>query len=282
MATKAAHKRLAREYKHMQESPPPFIIAHPSEKNILIWHYLITGPPATPYEGGQYHGTLTFPSEYPYKPPAIRMITPSGRFQTNTRLCLSISDYHPKTWNPAWSVSTILTGLLSFMTSTELTTGALRSTDEEKRQLAEMSKEWNLRQNRRFVEEFPAETEENEKWVRERRKIRGSSTTTNTIGSSTNANGADRVDIEGAAINPHLFERGSGSNGQLGMFDKSVLASTRSTNRSTTGKSQESTNKAEDKDNTSNSWIGSHKFLCICVAILAWAFVSRVSGFASV
>lgn len=33
------------------------------------------------------------------------------------RLCLSISDFHPDTWNPAWSVSTILTGLLSFMVS---------------------------------------------------------------------------------------------------------------------------------------------------------------------
>lgn len=31
------------------------------------------------------------------------------------RLCLSISDFHPDTWNPAWSVGTILTGLLSFM-----------------------------------------------------------------------------------------------------------------------------------------------------------------------
>ena len=45
------------------------------------------------------------------------MMTPNGRFQTNTRLCLSISDFHPDTWNPAWSVATILTGLLSFMVS---------------------------------------------------------------------------------------------------------------------------------------------------------------------
>ena len=43
------------------------------------------------------------------------MITPNGRFATNKRLCLSISDFHPDTWNPAWSVATILTGLLSFM-----------------------------------------------------------------------------------------------------------------------------------------------------------------------
>lgn len=43
------------------------------------------------------------------------MTTPNGRFKVNTKLCLSNTDFHPDTWNPAWSVSTILTGLLSFM-----------------------------------------------------------------------------------------------------------------------------------------------------------------------
>ena len=76
---------------------------------------MIRGPENTPYYGGYYHGKLVFPSDYPYKPPRIYMITPNGRFKTNSRLCLSISDYHPDTWKPAWSVSTILTGLLSFM-----------------------------------------------------------------------------------------------------------------------------------------------------------------------
>jgi ubiquitin-protein ligase len=28
---------------------------------------------------------------------------------------LFVSDFHPASWNPAWSVATILTGLLSFM-----------------------------------------------------------------------------------------------------------------------------------------------------------------------
>lgn len=58
-----------------------------------------------------------FPPDYPFKPPRISMVTPNGRFATNKRLCLSISDFHPDTWNPAWSVATILTGLLSFMVS---------------------------------------------------------------------------------------------------------------------------------------------------------------------
>ena len=28
------------------------------------------------------------------------MITPNGRFAVNTRLCVSMSDFHPETWNP--------------------------------------------------------------------------------------------------------------------------------------------------------------------------------------
>ena len=75
-----------------------------------MFHYMVVV-----YAGGYYHGKLLFPRDYPFKPPRIIMITPNGRFKTNTRLCLSISDFHPDTWNPAWSVATILTGLLSFM-----------------------------------------------------------------------------------------------------------------------------------------------------------------------
>lgn len=107
------------------------------------WHYILTGPPGTPYENGQYWGTLIFPPEYPFAPPAIRMHTPSGRFQPSTRLCLSISDFHPKSFNPAWEVSTILIGLLSFMTSEEMTTGSVSASEGERRVLAARSRWWN-------------------------------------------------------------------------------------------------------------------------------------------
>ena len=107
------------------------------------WHYILTGPPETPYEGGQYWGTLIFPPDYPFAPPAIRMHTPSGRFQPSTRLCLSISDFHPKSFNPAWEVSTILIGLMSFMTSEEMTTGSVSATEQERKWTAARSRWWN-------------------------------------------------------------------------------------------------------------------------------------------
>jgi len=71
------------------------------------------------------------------------MHTPSGRFQPSTRLCLSISDFHPKSFNPAWEVSTILIGLLSFMTSEEMTTGSVGATEAERKWAAARSRWWN-------------------------------------------------------------------------------------------------------------------------------------------
>lgn len=82
------------------------------------------------------------------------MFTPNGRFKTNKRLCLSISDFHPDTWNPAWSISTILTGLLSFMLENTPTLGSIESTLREKQKYARDSLEFNLK-NEIFCELFP-------------------------------------------------------------------------------------------------------------------------------
>ncbi|CAH2353660.1 ubiquitin-conjugating enzyme E2 6 [[Candida] railenensis] len=155
MATRQSQKRLTKEYKALTSNPPPYISAKPNDENIFEWHFVITGPPQTPFEEGQYHGMLRFPHEYPFKPPSISMITPNGRFACNTRLCLSMSDYHPDTWNPAWSVATILTGLLSFMTGDESTTGSITTSETIKKKLAKESKKWNMNENQRFIRQFP-------------------------------------------------------------------------------------------------------------------------------
>ena len=62
------------------------------------WHYVLEGAPETVYEGGFYWGVLSFKANYPMSPPSVVMFTPSGRFETGKRLCLSISDYHPESW----------------------------------------------------------------------------------------------------------------------------------------------------------------------------------------
>jgi len=128
--------------------------AAPLEDNILEWRYVIRGPKDSPYAGGIYHGKLVFPPQYPYKPPAIMMITPNGRFKTDTRLCLSISDFHPESWNPLWNVGSILTGVLSFMLETAPTYGSMETSDYVKRDLARKSLAFNVRDTT-FAKLFP-------------------------------------------------------------------------------------------------------------------------------
>ena len=42
------------------------------------------------------------------------LLTPSGRFETGVKICLSITQHHPDHWQPAWGVRTALTALQSF------------------------------------------------------------------------------------------------------------------------------------------------------------------------
>jgi ubiquitin-conjugating enzyme E2 J2 len=64
------------------------------------------------------------------------------------------SDFHLETWSPAWTVSSILIGLLSFMVEDEITNGSMKSSDAEKVRFAEASLDFN-KKNNTFRELFP-------------------------------------------------------------------------------------------------------------------------------
>eukprot|EP01137_Pigoraptor_chileana_P025163 Opistho-2@94222 len=153
-APKESHQRLKRDYMKLMKNPIPYIQAAPLPSNMLEWHYVMTGPEKTPYHGGYYHGKLIFPSEYPFKAPKFYIITPNGRFETNRSICLSTSSLHPESWNPSNSVSSLLTGFLSFMLEDTDTLGSVKTTDAQKRELARKSLEFNLK-NATFCDLFP-------------------------------------------------------------------------------------------------------------------------------
>mmetsp|Transcript_66136 Transcript_66136/g.158204 ORF Transcript_66136/g.158204 Transcript_66136/m.158204 type:complete len:633 (+) Transcript_66136:140-2038(+) len=154
-ASTTALRRLHRDLEILQKSQNPQIAVRPSDC-MLIWHFVLHSLPSdTPYAGGCYHGKIIFPEEYPHKPPAITMVTPSGRLEVGMKLCLSMTDYHPESWNPAWSVETILVGLLSFFISDkERGTGSIQRTADVRRQLALASWEANAK-DAEFRELFP-------------------------------------------------------------------------------------------------------------------------------
>ena len=66
-------------------------------------------------QGGIYHGRIILPPEYPFKPPSFIMVSPSGRFETGVKICLSMSSHHPEHWQPSWSVRVALVALIAFL-----------------------------------------------------------------------------------------------------------------------------------------------------------------------
>ena len=129
-------------------------VAGPDGDNLYLWYYVIFGLKDCPYEEGYYLGTIKIPQEYPLKPPRIEMITPNGRFKSRARICMSMSDYHPETWNPVWNIQTVIMGLISFFICDELTSGCVVTTDDMKKQLASSSLEHNMKNEQKFEELF--------------------------------------------------------------------------------------------------------------------------------
>eukprot|EP00168_Porphyra_purpurea_P015011 TRINITY_DN446_c0_g1_i1.p1 TRINITY_DN446_c0_g1~~TRINITY_DN446_c0_g1_i1.p1 ORF type:complete len:271 (+),score=53.67 TRINITY_DN446_c0_g1_i1:101-913(+) len=66
-------------------------------------------------------------------------LTPNGRFEIGTRICLSVTSHHEELWQPSWGIRTILTALVGFMPSKPTGLGALDYTDKERKALAKKS-----------------------------------------------------------------------------------------------------------------------------------------------
>ncbi len=123
------HRTVVKEYYKLKEKHggkiPNNFITLPDPDNIYTWYFVIYGLTDEQYEGGFYLGKLVFPKEYPWKPPAILMLTETGRFTLNYKICLTISDYHPETWNPVWPVPSVVIGLISFFVTEDATVGSI-------------------------------------------------------------------------------------------------------------------------------------------------------------
>ncbi|KAJ3482632.1 hypothetical protein NLI96_g6857 [Meripilus lineatus] len=161
MATRAGYnknssaiKRIMQEARELANDPCTDYTAAPLEaqgpeqtvhRATQEWHCTIRGTPGTEFEGGLYHFRILLPSEYPFRPPSIMMLTPNGRFELNTKICISFTNYHEELWQPAWGVRTAIIGLQGFFPlkgTAAVGVGALEYPTTERKRLAALSREW--------------------------------------------------------------------------------------------------------------------------------------------
>ncbi|CAM1508522.1 Fc.00g053700.m01.CDS01 [Cosmosporella sp. VM-42] len=130
-------RRILREAAEISNAPSADYTAAPLESDFFEWHFTLRGPPNSVYSEGLYHGRIVLPPTYPLRPPSFRFMTPSGRFEANREICLSISGHHEETWQPAWGVRTALVALRSFMeTNAQGQLGGVETTDAVRKRLA--------------------------------------------------------------------------------------------------------------------------------------------------
>ncbi|KAK4988766.1 hypothetical protein LTR50_003730 [Elasticomyces elasticus] len=137
-------KRILKEATELAANPSSDYHAAPLEADLFEWHFTLCGPPEpSPFAGGIYHGRIILPPQYPLRPPSFRFSTPTGRFEVNREICLSISGHHEETWQPAWGIRTALVAIRSFMdTDAKGQLGGIDSNESVRRRLAAESVRW--------------------------------------------------------------------------------------------------------------------------------------------
>ncbi|KJA27417.1 hypothetical protein HYPSUDRAFT_179443 [Hypholoma sublateritium FD-334 SS-4] len=141
----SAVKRIMQEARELANDPCTDYSAAPLEDDIFEWHCTLRGPSGTEFEGGLYHFRILLPAEYPFRPPSIMILTPNGRFELNTKICISFTNYHEELWQPAWGVRTAIIGLQGFFPlkgQAAVGVGSIEYPANERKRLAALSREW--------------------------------------------------------------------------------------------------------------------------------------------
>jgi ubiquitin-protein ligase len=126
-------KKIMNFISYIKENPCEYYKAIPQPNNLLHWYVKIHNL-SDEYTGGEYLVEITFPKEYPFKPPNYKVLTPSGRFQPNRNLCFTNSGINFDSWTPAWGIHEIIMGLISFFYERDsIGTGHIHSSSEAQR-----------------------------------------------------------------------------------------------------------------------------------------------------
>ena len=145
-------QRLFTELKLIKQEEVVNVKLIPDPDNMLEWYFLIHSLDK-PYTG-EYIGLISIPDRYPFQPPKIKMLTPSGRFNTDEDICTTFTNYHQETWSPSWNLRFIVMGFVSFMLDDDHGVGSILRTSKERQEIANQSFDYNLKHHSNILEYF--------------------------------------------------------------------------------------------------------------------------------
>ena len=110
----ASAKRIRKELENIKKDPPVNCSAGPEDDDIFKWTATLIGPTGSPYDGGVFYLNITFPQNYPFKPPKITFATKVYHPNINSSggICL---DVLKDQWSPALTIDKILLSICSLL-----------------------------------------------------------------------------------------------------------------------------------------------------------------------
>ncbi|KAI7744047.1 hypothetical protein M8C21_013616 [Ambrosia artemisiifolia] len=141
--TQSVLKRLQSELMDLMMSGEAAVSAFPEEDNIFFWKGTIFGSKDTVFEGTECKLSLSFPNDYPFKPPKVKFET--GCFHPKVdvfgNICLDILQ---DKWSAAYDVRSILISIQSLLgepnTSSPLNTQAVALWSDQEGEYRKMVK----------------------------------------------------------------------------------------------------------------------------------------------
>lgn len=155
MLTDKGVKRVLKEIKEYKEKPGSGrkIYSLSFDETEMQNFFAIVRSLEGDYEGGEYILRIKLPDEYPFKPPVISCMTPNGRFQPESSICLNISHFHSETWSPLLNLEKIILSVISvFYDVSIIGIGGIVTDSDTKKKLALQSKDYNQKHFKQILE----------------------------------------------------------------------------------------------------------------------------------
>lgn len=105
------------EIQSFTANPPQNLELHVDPKNIRSWVVTVTGAEGTVYAGEKYRLQMTFPKDYPSKPPSVYFLKPVPKHvhvYSNGDICLNLLG---KDWSPMLTGEALALSVLSMLSS---------------------------------------------------------------------------------------------------------------------------------------------------------------------
>jgi ubiquitin-conjugating enzyme (huntingtin interacting protein 2) len=107
--------RLNKELAELSANPPENCRVGIVDNDISKWRVDITGPPGTPYEGGNFVLSIELPAQYPFKPPEAKFETKiyhPNVLKDSGEIC---KDMYQTGWGPVKNLRWVIELILSFL-----------------------------------------------------------------------------------------------------------------------------------------------------------------------